>query len=106
MSGTLYRCRPTNINHALTAQTMQYRRNQQSGLCYFISRVSHQRQPVLIQANIDRLRLAFKAEILTPFFPIDGTVILPDHLHTLWQRRFWQHTIQEQADWKRHMYYE
>jgi putative transposase len=44
-----------------------------------------QRQPLLTQKNIDRLRLAFQREMQKRPFNIDAIVILPDHLHTLWQ---------------------
>ena len=128
---------------------MYYRRNQKPGACYFFTLVTYQRQPLLTQTNIDRLRLAFKREIQKRPFNIDAIVILPDHLHTLWQlpehdhdysirwsnikrffstgceqpqttipksrlnkrektvwqRRFWEHTIRDEDDWRRHMDY-
>ncbi len=64
---------------------MHYRRSQQAGACYFFTLVTHQRQPLLTQKNIDRLRLAFQREMQKRLFNIDAIVILPDHLHTLGQ---------------------
>ena len=128
---------------------MHYRRNKQPGACYFFTLVTYQRQPLLTQNNIDRLRLAFKREMQKRPFTIDAIVILPDHLHTLWrlpeqdnnyslrwsnikrffstdcqqsqviisksrlnkrektiwQRRFWEHTIRDEDDWIKHMDY-
>ena len=128
---------------------MHYRRNQQPGACYFFTLVTYQRQPLLTQKNIDRLRLAFKREMQKRPFNIEAIVILPDHLHALWvlpendndystrwsnikrffsigceqslskisnsrqnkrekniwQRRFWEHTIRDQQDWRKHMDY-
>jgi len=64
---------------------MHYRRAQQLGACYFFTLVTYQRQPLLIENNIDRLHLTFKHEMQKRPFSIDAIVILPDHLHTLWQ---------------------
>jgi putative transposase len=64
---------------------MYYRRSQQAGACYFFTLVTHQRQPLFTEKNIDRLRLAFQREMQKRPFSIDAIVILPDHLHTLWQ---------------------
>lgn len=64
----------------------QYRRYYQLGSCVFLSIVTHQRRPIFKQIeNIQKLRLAtaqMKAEM-----PVDivAAVILPDHLHFLWQ---------------------
>ncbi len=63
---------------------MHYRRIQHPGACYFFTLVTYQRQPLLTQKNIDRLRLAFKREMQNRPFNIEAIVILPDHLHTLW----------------------
>ena len=75
----------TYFQHALTANPMHYWRSQQPGACYFFTLVTYQRQPLLTQKNIDRLRLAFKREMQKRPFTIDAIVILPDHLHTLWR---------------------
>jgi putative transposase len=64
---------------------MHYRRHHQPGACYFFTLVTYQRQPLLTQTNIDHLRRAFKREMQKRAFSIDAIVILPDHLHTLWQ---------------------
>lgn len=128
---------------------MHYRRSQQAGACYFFTLVTHRRQLLLTEKNIDRLRLAFQREMQKRPFGIDAIVILPDHLHTLWklpeydsnyalrwsnikrffsigcelpspttstsrlkkreksvwQRRFWEHTIRDQQDWQKHVDY-
>jgi len=64
---------------------MHYRRNKQPGACYFFTLVTYQRQPLLTQPHIDRLRLAFKREMQKRPFTIDAIVILPGHLHAIWQ---------------------
>ena len=63
---------------------MHYRRSKEAGVCYFFTLVTYQRQPLLVEKNINRLRLAFKREMQKRPFTIDAIVILPDHLHTLW----------------------
>jgi len=47
---------------------------------------------LLIQ-HIDELRNAFRKIKNNHPFIIDAIVILPEHLHCLWQRRFWEHLI-------------
>lgn len=125
---------------------MEYRRCYQPGGCYFFTVVTEQRQPLLID-HIDRLRIAFRHTMDRYPFAIDGIVVLPDHLHTLWrlpdgdddfskrwmvikrkfsaglapgvinaskqrkrekgiwQRRFWEHHIRDESDWRAHMDY-
>ncbi|NJO52668.1 MAG: transposase [Leptolyngbyaceae cyanobacterium RM2_2_4] len=125
---------------------MEYRRYYQSGGTYFFTVVTEHRQPLLID-HIDQLRAAFWHVMKRYPFIIEGIVILPDHLHTLWhlpdgdsnfslrwmlikrkfsagfktelvnlskqakrekeiwQRRFWEHCIRNEEDWRRHMDY-
>jgi putative transposase len=125
---------------------MEYRRYYQPGGTYFFTIVTEHRQPLLIE-HVDRLRAAFRYGIDRYPFIIEGIVILPDHLHTIWrlpngddnfslrwmvikrkfsagfaaqminsskqakrekgiwQRRFWEHCIRDEEDWRRHMDY-
>lgn len=63
-----------------------YLRQRHPGASYFFTVVTHKRRPILtLPENIARLRQAIRhVKQHHPFF-IDGIVILPDHLHTLWQ---------------------
>ena len=64
---------------------MRYCRAKTPGATYFFTLVTHQRRPILCQTeNIDLLRDAFRYVIKQHPFKIDGIVILPDHLHTIW----------------------
>jgi putative transposase len=63
---------------------MDYRRYYQAGGTYFFTVVTENREPLLIQ-NIDRLRVSFHHGMQRYPFVIDGLVVLPDHLHTLWR---------------------
>jgi putative transposase len=63
---------------------MDYRRYYHPGGSYFFTVVTEKRKPLLIQ-NIDRLRAAFRHGMQKYPFTIDGIVVLPDHLHTLWR---------------------
>ena len=128
---------------------MHYRRDQGGGH-YFFTLVTEKRQPLLtLPDNINRLREAFRREKIAHPFDLDAVVVLPDHLHCLWQlpegdsdfsgrwarikryfsigcvgvvlvsnasrlakrekavwqRRFWEHRIRDEADWRRHMDY-
>jgi putative transposase len=113
---------------------------------YFFTVVTQDRRPLLIE-HIDLLRRAFRVTRARHPFEIDGIVVLPDHLHTLWhlptsendpskrwrvlkrlfssglqplqrsgaqlrkresgvwQRRFWEHCIGTERDWRRHLEY-
>ncbi len=62
----------------------QYRRLYCPGCCYFFTVVTYQRRPLLV-ANISRLREAFRYTKSKKPFIIDAIVVLPDHLHCLWQ---------------------
>jgi putative transposase len=125
---------------------MDYRRQHQDGATYFFTPVTEKRRPILVE-HIDRLRDAFRQVRDRRHFIIEGIVILPDHLHTLWmlpredsdysmrwqqikrcfsaglpakpsnrsqfskrekgiwQRRFWEHCIRDEEDWRRHLDY-
>jgi putative transposase len=128
---------------------MQYRRNH-DGSHYFFTVVTAERQKLLTQPrHIQRLRTAFQREMQRHPFAMEAIVVLPDHLHCLWQlpdgdtdysgrwsrikryfstgfqetarpntrsrlakrelniwqRRFWEHRIRDEADWRRHMDY-
>ena len=48
--------------------------------------MTHARQRLFDEAeNIDRLREGFRRTMKKHPFKIDAIVILPDHLHTIWQ---------------------
>jgi len=128
---------------------VHYRRDRNSSH-YFFTLVTEQRQPLLtLPDNIVRLRTAFHREKSAHPFEMDAAVVLPDHLHCLWQlpdgdtdysgrwarikryfsigcigptlansasrsakrerpiwqRRFWEHRIRDEEDWRRHMDY-
>ena len=128
---------------------MHYRRDRGANH-YFFTLVTERRQPLLtLSDNIARLRAAFQREKTAYPFAMDAVVIMPDHLHCLWQlpdsdtdysgrwarikryfsvgcagatlatsasrsnkrerpiwqRRFWEHHIRDEEDWRRHMDY-
>jgi putative transposase len=120
-----------------------YRRVYQQGGCYFFTLICYQRKPILgNEKNIQLLREAFKSVMNDHPFEIEAIVILPEHLHCIWnlpendndfslrwrliknlfsrkldveknergeklvwQRRFWEHVIRDEKDWKNHMNY-
>ncbi len=127
-----------------------YRRARYAGACYFFTLVTHQRQPVLTQPRLrEALRLAIERVRQGHPFSIHGWVLLPDHLHCLWQlpegdtdysrrwsmikrltsqampelsgsislsrnlrresglwqRRFWEHRIRDEQDYRQHLDY-
>ncbi len=120
-----------------------YLRVYHPGGCYFFTVVTHDRRPILTRPDvIERLRIAFRHVQETRPFTIDSIVVLPDHIHCiwqlppddhdfsirwrlikhyvsigidallndrkeklLWQRRFWEHLIRSEEDWRRHMDY-
>ncbi len=62
----------------------RYRRVFKEGGCYFFTVVTHGREPILLK-NIDRLRESFRyAREKRPFL-VETMVVLPDHLHCIWQ---------------------
>jgi putative transposase len=120
-----------------------YRRAYDQGGCYFFTVVTYDRRPWLTQPDIyQRLRQAFRHVAATRPFHFDAIVVLPDHMHCIWQlpetdsdfstrwrliknfvsrgaktvlsdrgekyvwqRRFWEHQIRDERDWRRHMDY-
>ncbi|MDO5639332.1 MAG: transposase [Neisseria sp.] len=115
---------------------MHYRRNYHRGGLYFFTLVSFQRRPILTQSEIRQsLREAVYIVRDKHPFEIVGWVLLPDHLHTIWQLpennadysmrwnqikrrvsyrhremkiwqgRFWEHTIRDDQDFARHFDY-
>ncbi|MGO8754265.1 MAG: REP-associated tyrosine transposase [Gallionellaceae bacterium] len=121
----------------------EYRRAFLAGGCYFFTVVTHERRPWLTgESAIERLRQAFRRVMEDRPFAIEAIVILPDHLHciwqlpkgdndfperwrqikrfvsvgmksplnarrekTLWQRRYWEHLLRNEEDWRHHMDY-
>ena len=121
----------------------EYKRAFQSGGCYFFTVVTQDRRPWLTEEHaIDRLRKAFRHVMKDRPFTIEAIVILPDHLHciwqlpegdndfperwrqikrfvsiglksplnvrkekALWQRRYWEHLLRNEEDWRHHMDY-
>jgi putative transposase len=61
---------------------MNYRRIFADGYSYFITMVTHNRNPLLID-NIEGLRNAFVWSKKKYEYHIDAIVILPDHLHMI-----------------------
>ena len=120
---------------------MDYRRVWQPGGSYFFTVVTHQRQNLLVQNEyLKYLRQAFHHIRKKRPFRIDAIVVLPDHLHciwqlppddddfatrwrlikhfvsckinknlnnktVIWQKRYWEHCIRNENDWKNHMDY-
>jgi len=61
---------------------MEYRRIFADGYSYYLTLVTHQRKPILID-NIEQLRQAFRYSKKNYVYTIDAIVILPDHLHMI-----------------------
>jgi len=121
----------------------EYRRVYQHGGSYFFTVVTYNRTPILTTSeNLSRLHQSFKHVMNHHSFTIEAMVILPDHLHCIWQlppgdsdfstrwrlikryfsimkdkpvtergeknvwqRRFWEHFLRDEEDWRRHMDY-
>ena len=121
----------------------EYKRAFQPGGCYFFTVVTHERRPWLTEETaIERLRKAFRRVMESRPFVMDAVVVLPDHLHciwqlpegdndfperwrqikrfvsfglrsppnarkekALWQRRYWEHLLRDEEDWRHHMDY-
>ena len=64
---------------------MYYRRAKTPGACYFFTVNLAERNKSLLVENIDNLRSAFKKVKKNHSFTISAIVVLPDHLHTIWQ---------------------
>ncbi len=64
---------------------MQYHRANIPGACYFFTVNLAERNQSLLVDHIAELRLAFKQTRQNHAFDIIAIVVLPDHLHTMWQ---------------------
>ncbi|ULJ61508.1 REP-associated tyrosine transposase [Wielerella bovis] len=65
---------------------MQYRRFYRQGALYFFTVVTYQRRPILTNTDVmPVLKAAFKTVQQKYPFKIMALVVLPDHLHTIWQ---------------------
>jgi putative transposase len=63
-----------------------YRRIYQNGGVYFFTLVTYQRRPILCEPHsITRIKAAFQYTQNKYPFTTEGLVILPDHLHCIWQ---------------------
>jgi len=105
--------------------------------------VTYDRTPILTTSeNLSRLFQSFEHVMNKHSFTIEAMVIMPDHLHciwqlfpgdfdfstrwrlikryfsitkdnpvnergekNIWQRRFWEHFLRDEEDWRRHMDY-
>lgn len=73
-------------NIEIVGDIMQYRRLYQPGAQYFFTVVTYQRRPILTNADVlHTLKTAIKKVQQKYPFKINALVILPDHLHTIWQ---------------------
>ncbi len=126
---------------------VNYLRNYVPGGSYFFTVTLHDRRSDYLIRYVDLLRQSIRDIRAKKPFEIDAIVILPEHLHTiwqlpendsdfsgrwkaikskftrlvkqydaslvpnrkgeydLWQKRFWEHTIQNQIDYQRHVDY-
>jgi len=120
-----------------------YRRATTPGASYFFTVVTNQRRPVFDnEPTVQILREAIRDEMQRRPFVIEAAVVLPDHIHCLWQlpendsdyssrwreikkavtkqigkaknarnegdvwqRRFWEHQVRNEKDWRTHMDY-
>ena len=62
-----------------------YRRYYITGGCFFFTVVLAERHTALLTRRITTLRDAFKEVMQAHPFTIDAIVVLPDHLHCIWQ---------------------
>ena len=66
----------------LTFNMANYKRLFLNGYSYYITIVTHQRNPILIE-NIELLRESFNYDKSLFSFRIEAIVILPDHIHMI-----------------------
>ncbi len=59
-----------------------YKRIFQEGYSYFITIVTHRREPILID-NIELLRYSFALSKKRYSYRIDAIIVLPDHIHMI-----------------------
>jgi len=82
-----------------------YRRNFiHRGRFFFTVNLADRRSRLLTD-HIDQLRNAFRYARVRHAFTIDAIVVLPDHLHAIWQRRYWEHTLRDENDFEQHCHY-
>ncbi len=63
---------------------MRYRRAWMPGGTYFLTLVTHRRQPILLTpTNLPRLGRALRHVRIKHPFRLDGIVVLPDHVHCI-----------------------
>ena len=62
-----------------------YRRNRLSGGTYFFTVVLQDRSSCYLLNNIELLRQSFRHVRTTSFYKTLAAVVLPDHLHVIWQ---------------------
>ena len=115
---------------------MKYRRAYEFGASYFFTVVTHGRQPIFGDPkNVSILKDAMRSVIRRYPFELIALVVLPDHLHciwqmpendadfslrwrliktrvskqiggqSIWQNRFWEHLIRDQDDFDHHFNY-
>jgi putative transposase len=120
-----------------------YRRCFVPGGCYFFTVVTYRRTPLFQNTgNVALLRSAMREVMARRPFEIHAMVVLPDHLHAVWQlpdddadfsrrwhdikhhvskridapvnhrreklvwqRRFWEHLVRDEDDWRNHLDY-
>ncbi|MDK9363648.1 REP-associated tyrosine transposase [Lelliottia wanjuensis] len=112
-----------------------YRRNYIPGGTWFFTVNLQNRQSDLLTRHIDHLRAAIQTVKRTKPFTINAWVVLPEHMHCIWtlpendddfsgrwreikktftraiemrhvwQSRFWEHTIRNEEDFRRHRDY-
>jgi len=120
-----------------------YHRYYKKGGIYFFTVVTYKRQKLFDNGRfIEMLRKSFRAVMEKRPFVLDAIVVLPDHLHCIWQlpagdddystrwmlikknissalksnknhrgekfvwqRRFWEHWLRDDKDWRCHMDY-
>ena len=64
-----------------------YRRIFIDGFSYFITIVTHKRNPILVK-NIELLRESFRFSQTKYDYEIEAIVVLPDHIHTIINPKF------------------
>lgn len=65
-----------------------FRRNRQKGGMYFFTVTLHNRKSQVLTDHIDLLKTAFSGIKKEHPFSIQSIVILPEHLHTIWELPF------------------
>ena len=114
---------------------VHYRRHHLPGGTWFFTVNLRNRRSYLLTSHITALKRAISDAQRTQPFTIDARVVLPEHMHCIWtlpendddysgrwreikknftraiemryvwQPRFWEHTIRNEEDYRRHMDY-